>query len=721
MPIIYSESNKTFHLQGKTFSYVLYLDDALGLLNLYWGSRLPDADVAYLASDVWGGASFDPIQGRAPAELPTRGTGYYGTPAVCALNAQGNDLTKLTYVRHEIMSGKRRLEGLPAVYVEADSEATSLVIELRDELTGLTVLAEYSVLEDLDALTRSVRLVNNGDQRLTLTHMQSASVPLYGCDYDIIHLNGAWARERHVIRTPLGHANVRVESQRGASGHEHNPFVALCETSTTEHSGSVWAMALEYSGSFLAAAEVNNFDSARFSIGLNPEVCRWQLEPGASFQTPEALLVYSADGLNGMSHIFHNVIRTRVVRGAWRDRQRPILINNWEATYFNFNEELILKIARAAKEIGVELFVLDDGWFGKRDKDNCSLGDWVVDRRKLPGGIDGVAKKVNELGLRFGLWFEPEMVSPDSDLYRAHPDWCLHVEGRSRTEARQQLILDLSRREAQDYIIEAVSSVLRSAPIGYVKWDMNRNMMEYFSGDQMPDRQMETQHRYMLGLYRVLEEITTAFPEVLFEGCSGGGGRFDAGFLHYMPQIWTSDDTDPVERLAIQYGTSFVYPPSAMGAHVSASPNHQTGRVTAIRTRAEVALAGNFGFELDLNKLSPEDLEECRKAVETVKAVRETLQKGVFTRLESPFEGNYAAWQFAGNEGRDIILCAYQRLVRPNPVSHRVFLRGLDEEAHYRDIESGAVYSGAALMHAGLPLPRAKGDYQSWVYRFEKV
>ena len=345
----------------------------------------------------------------------------------------------------------------------------------------------------------------------------------------------------------------------------------------------------------------------------------------------------------------------------------------------------------------------------------------MVDRRKLPGGIEGVAKKVTEMGLLFGLWFEPEMVSPDSDLYRAHPDWCLHVDGRSRTEARQQLILDLSRREVQDYIIDAVSSVLKSAPIGYVKWDMNRNMMEYFSGDQVPERQMETQHRYMLGLYRTMDALTTAFPEVLFEGCSGGGGRFDAGILYYMPQIWTSDDTDPVERMAIQYGTSMVYPPSAMGAHVSASPNHQTGRSTSIKMRADVALGGNFGFELDLNKLSAEDLEECRRAVETVKAVRDTLQQGAFTRLESPFDGNFAAWQFVGDEGRDVVLCTYQRLVRPNPTCHRVFMKALCPDAHYRDIESGAVYSGAALMHAGLPLPKAHNDYSSWIFRFRKV
>ena len=721
MPISFNESSRVFHLQGKSFSYCLYLDDALGLMNLYWGSRLPDGDLGYLMTGYWGGASFDSPASHAPHELPTRGTGYYGTPAVCAMNEQGNDLVKLSYVSHVITAGKKKLEGLPAVYTESDAEATSLVITMADPLTGLTVELQYSVLEDLDALTRSMRLVNAGAENLTLTHMQSASVPLYGCDYDYINLNGGWARERAVCRNPVGHATVRVESQRGASGHEQSPFIAVCEKAATEHSGSVWAMALVYSGSFLAVSEVNNFDNTRISIGLNPEVCRWRLEPKETFQTPEAIMVYSGEGLNGMSQRFHNVIRRRIVRGVWRDKARPILLNNWEATYFGFNEDLLVKIAEGAKNIGAELFVLDDGWFGKRDSDNCSLGDWVVDRRKLPGGIEGVAKKVTEMGLLFGLWFEPEMVSPDSDLYRAHPDWCLHVDGRSRTEARQQLILDLSRREVQDYIIDAVSSVLKSAPIGYVKWDMNRNMMEYFSGDQVPERQMETQHRYILGLYRTMDALTTAFPEVLFEGCSGGGGRFDAGILYYMPQIWTSDDTDPVERMAIQYGTSMVYLPSAMGAHVSASPNHQTGRSTSIKMRADVALGGNFGFELDLNKLSAEDLEECRRAVETVKAVRDTLQQGAFTRLESPFDGNFAAWQFVGDEGRDVVLCTYQRLVRPNPTCHRVFMKALCPDAHYRDIESGAVYSGAALMHAGLPLPKAHNDYSSWIFRFRKV
>lgn len=720
MSIFFDANKRIFHLQGKSFSLCLYVDDEGRLLNLYWGGRLPDGDVRYLLDGFWGGASFDLPSSRLPEEIPTRGTGYYGLPAVCAVNAQGDDVVKLRYRKHEIRAGKRRLEGLPAVYTDSVDEANTLVITLTDALTNLTVEAEYTLLEALDAYTRSLRLINGGNDTLLLTHMMSAGAHLPGCDYDLIHLNGGWARERAVVRTPVGHAQIRVESQRGASSHENNPFVALCEKDANEFSGRVWAMTLVYSGSFLAASEVSNFENTRLSIGLNPEVCRWRLSAGETFQTPEAILVYSGEGLNGMSSRFHNIIRRGIVRGPWRDRPRPILINNWEATYFGFNEESLLKIASKAKELGIELFVLDDGWFGKRDTDNCSLGDWVADLRKLPGGVEGIAAKINQMGMRFGLWFEPEMVSPDSDLYRAHPDWCLHVNGRSRTEARQQLILDLSRREVQDYIISAVSKVLKSAPVGYVKWDMNRNMTEYFSEGRDPENQMETQHRYMLGLYRVLEEITGAFPEVLFEGCSGGGGRFDAGFLHYMPQIWTSDDTDPVERLAIQYGTSFVYPPSAMGAHVSASPNHQTGRVTSVRTRADVALSGNFGFELDLNKLSEEDINEVRKTVETVKELRGTLQKGEFTRLESPFEGNFTAWQFIGNDGNDAILCAFQRLRRPNATAHRVRMKSLDAEAYYRDIETGRVYSGAALMNAGIVLPEAKKDFVSFVYRFRR-
>lgn len=721
MSIQFDEKTRSFHLSGQRFSYCLKVAEDGQLLNLYWGARLPQTDLSYLLASFAGGASFDMAEYRLPIESVSRGSGFFGAPLVQAVNEQGDDLTQLRYVSHEIVPGKPALDGLPAVYTESDDEAETLMIRMRDELTGLCAELRYTVMAGYDVLTRAMVLKNEGQGELLITGAQSANVPMYGDDYQLIHLHGGWARERSVQRMPVGKASIRVQSLRGASSHEQNPFVALVKPETTEFAGEAWAMNLVYSGSFQAGTDVNNRALTRLFIGLNPETNRWLLASGDMFTTPEAVLVYSDAGLNAMSQKYHALYRSRLCRGKWRDAPRPVLINNWEGTYFNFDEEKILEIARRAREIEVELFVLDDGWFGKRDQDNCSLGDWVVDRRKLPGGIDGLARKINEMGLKFGLWFEPEMVSPDSDLYRAHPDWCLHVEGRARSEARQQLILDLSRREVQDYIIEAVSAVLRSAPISYVKWDMNRNMTEAFNCTLPAGRKMETQHRYMLGLYRVLDEIVSAFPEVLFESCSGGGGRFDAGMLYYMPQTWTSDDTDPMERLKIQYGTSMAYPPSAMGAHVSASPNHQTARVSSMRTRGEVAIGGNFGFELDLSKLSPEDLATAKALVREVKAVRQTVQQGVFTRLCSPFEENFAAWQFISPDGEQAVLCAYRRLAQPDDPVKRFTLRDLAPDALYRDEQSGTVYPGAVLMHAGLPVQFDWGDYQSRVIRFRKI
>ena len=718
MSIRYHSDSQTFYLSGGDVSYVLYVDENGTLLNLYWGKRVPDGSVSFEPDAYPEGASFDLAANRLPYELPVRGSGWYGTPAVSAINAHGDDIVVLKYLGHRVYAGKHPLDGLPATYVEQDDEASSLEIDLADPLTGLRVTAVYSIYEQTGALTRSLRLANGGANALTLNGAMAASVPLYGRDYELIHLKGAWARERGIVRTPVGQGEYRVFSQRGASSHEENPFVALCAPSATEHSGEVRAVNLVYSGSFLATAFVDNNENTRLSIGMNPDVFSWRLEPGETFVTPEAVLVYSDAGLNGMCHIYHRLYRTRLARGDWRDRERPILVNNWEATYFNFNAEKILAIARRAKDLGIELFVLDDGWFGHRDIDNCSLGDWVVDRRKLPDGLTGLVDQINGLGLKFGLWFEPEMVSPDSDLYRAHPDWCLHADGRSRTEARNQLILDLSRTEVQDYIIEAVSSVLRSANIEYVKWDMNRNMTEHFSGDQRPERQRETQHRYILGLYRVLETITARFPNILFESCSGGGGRFDAGMLYYMPQTWTSDDTDAVERLSIQYGTSLAYPSCAMGAHVSAVPNHQTGRTTGMQMRGDVAIGGNFGFELDLSALSEKDTAIARQLVEKVKIIRRLTQKGEFTRLLSPFEGPYTAWQFVAEHGDEALLCVYGALLKPNMPPIRVRMHGLDASAAYVDDE-GVVRSGAMLMNMGMWI-RLPGDFSSKIVHLKK-
>ena len=719
MSIFYDENQKSFYLGAGKASYVLHVDEDGRLLNQHWGARVPDGALSPDFSHYPTLASFDPRTNALPWELPTRGSGWYGEPAVAATNAKGDDMVQLTYVSHAIYMGKNRLPGLPATFARREGDAETLEIELMDRLTGLRVTAVYGVFERTGAITRSLRLKNESGEDMQINGVLSASAPVHGSGYDVIHLKGAWARERHVMRQTQGEGEYRIFSQRGASGHEANPFLALCEKSATEFSGEVWAVSLVYSGSFEALSYVNNTENSRLSIGLNPDVFTWKLEPGETFVSPEAAMVYSPDGLNGMSHAFHRLYSENLMRSKWFERDRPILINNWEATYFNFNEEKILQIARRAKELGVEMLVLDDGWFGKRNTDNCSLGDWVVNPEKLPGGLNGLSDRLHDLGLKFGLWFEPEMISPDSDLYRAHPDWCLHVDGRARVEMRNQLILDLSRKEVQDYIIESVSAALESARIEYVKWDMNRNMTEPFSGAQTPERQKETQHRYMLGLYRVLEEITARFPEILFESCSGGGGRFDPGMLYYMPQTWTSDDSDAAERMFIQYGTSFVYPPCAMGAHVSAVPNHQTGRTTAMQTRGDVALGGNFGFELDLSQLSDADAETVRRLIEREKQVRTLVRTGEFTRLLSPFDHPYAAWQFRARDNSEALICAYRLMTRP--ATPHLLLRpsGLDESAVYMD-DDGNTCSGAALTRYGLWL-HLPGDFTSKVIHLRRI
>ena len=716
--ITFDPARRLFHLYNESISLVLCLradGETEELLLAYLGAPLSDPAACLHLIPVHEGVSFDSLRQVLPYACPTEGRGDYRPALVCAVDGQGQRCTELYYESHRIEAGKPPLVGLPASYVEKTEDAETLEIALRDGLTGLTARLRYTLFAGLPVIAESILYENGEKEALTLTNAGSACVTLPG-RYDLLHLHGAWAKERSIERISPAVLTRCLSSSRGASGHEHNPFAVLAAPDAGEFSGECVGAALVYSGDFLISADENAYGSTRLTLGLNPRTFSWRLAPGETFQSPEALIVYSDAGLNAMSQAMHSLIRKHVCRGYWRDRERPILINNWEATYFDFDHDKIIKIARAAADAGIELFVLDDGWFGRRNTDNCSLGDWVVNRDKLPGGLSALAKDINELGLKFGLWFEPEMVSPDSDLYRAHPDWCLHAEGRRRTTARNQLILDMSRKDVQDYVIEAVSNVLRSAPIAYVKWDMNRNFKEAGSALLTDGRQGEIGHRYMLGLYRVLEEITSAFPQVLFESCSGGGGRFDAGMLHYMPQTWTSDDTDAVERLRIQYGTSLCYPTSAMGAHVSAVPNHQAGRVTSLRMRGDVALGGNFGYELDLSAQTPEEMEEIRRQVKQVKALRRTTQQGVFTRLQSPFEGNIAAWQFADDQR--VILCAYRVLNHPNAAPAFIRLRNVPEGVY--TAPDGGSLSAGDLIRAGVPLSFPHGDFASCVMVFEK-
>lgn len=728
MPIVYDAAQRAFHLQTPNTSYVLQLIKNGIPAHAYWGRKIANAQLGALLT-YQERSSFSPNPypddrsvsfDTLPQEYPVYGAGDFRQPAYQAQLADGSTITELVYVGHRITAGKPALDGLPSTYAENDAEAQTLELTLRDDYAGLEAVLSYTVFAEHDAIARSVKFRNASGKPIRLLRALSASVDFKHDRFELLQLSGAWARERDLYRRKLTPGTASVESRRGSSSHQQNPFVALLSPGAGEDHGDAYGFSLVYSGSFVASAEVDQFKTTRLSMGINPFDFNWLLEQGESFQAPELVMVYSGDGIGAMSRTYHKLYRTRLCRGEFRDRKRPVLVNNWEATYFGFNADKIEQIAKAGSELGIELFVLDDGWFGKRDSDNSSLGDWKVDLNKLPQGLEDLAKRVNRLDMQFGLWFEPEMVSPDSDLYRAHPDWCLHVDGRRRTEARSQLILDLSRADVCDYIIESVSSVLRSAPITYVKWDMNRNMSEIGSALLPAERQRETAHRYMLGLYRVLETITSAFPHILFESCSGGGGRFDPGMLHYMPQTWTSDNTDAICRLRIQYGTSIVYPISTMGAHVSAVPNHQVHRTTSLETRGAVAMSGNFGYELDLAQMSDEEKAEVKRQTAQYKEVREIVQFGSFYRLRSPFEGNDTAWMAVSEDGSAAYAVYVNVLAEPNAPLDWLRFKGLDANAQYRIVGSDAVYGGDQLMYAGLPIPNL-GDFQNRVWRMERV
>ena len=730
MPIIYDEKQQVFHLQTPKTSYIMHIWRGKYLSHVYWGKKIktPNMENA-LISRVTG---FSPVTDKEDytldflcQEYPTGCGSDYRMPALSVLYEDGSRNAKLTYDSHRIIKGKPKLQGLPATYVENDEEADSLEITLKDTLKGLKVVLLYTAFSEIDAITRSVKVINGGNETIVLEKVLSASVDFETSNYDFLDFHGGWGKERFLERTPLHHGVQSIDSKRGSSSHQLNPFFVLASKEANEEYGDAYGFNFVYSGNFTAGVEVDQVDKLRAWMGLNEYDFSWKLESREEFQTPEVVMVYSGDGFGEMSRSFHKLYRKRLVRGKYRDEARPILVNNWEGTYFDFDEEKILGIAREAKELGIELMVLDDGWFGKRNDDKSSLGDWFVNKQKLPNGITGLAEKVNDMGLKFGLWFEPEMVSVDSELYRVHPDWCIHVPGRIRTETRNQLTLDLSRKEVCDYIVHAVGKILDEAKISYVKWDMNRNMSELGSAGLPADRQKEMPHRYMLGLYETMERIISAHPDVLFEGCSGGGGRFDPGMLYYMPQIWTSDDTDAVERLYIQYGTSYAYPISAMGAHVSATPNHQTGRMTSLKMRGDVAMSGNFGYELDLMKFTAEEKAEVKKQVELYKELRTFVQGGDMYRLKSPFrdvnnDGNDTAWMFVSEDGKDVFAAYFRISCIVNGGIYRMKFTALDPQAKYEIVGEEKQYFGDELMNIGLVF-EMWGDYTSKIWRLKKV
>ncbi|MGV8979740.1 alpha-galactosidase [Clostridium sp.] len=712
MSIIFNEKTKEFHLYNNEISYIFNIMPNSQLGHLYFGKNVKHRDsfehlfqveARALTACVFEGDLTFSLE-HVKQEYPSYGTTDFREPAFEILQENGSRITDFKYKSNHIFEGKKKLKGLPATYVENDDEATTLEITLFDDLINTELILSYTIFENYPVITRSARYKNYGSNELYLTGCMSSSLDLPSDEYEMVQLSGAWSRERHIKARKLQPGIQSIYSARGASSANHNPFIALKSLNADEFQGEVYGFSLVYSGNFKAQVEVDAHSVARVTIGINPFGFQWKLDKDEEFQTPEAVLVYSSNGLNYMSQSYHGLYRTRLARGEWRDKVRPILVNNWEATYFDFNEEKILNIARIGKQLGMELFVLDDGWFGKRNDDTTSLGDWVVDKNKLPNGISNLALEIEKMGLKFGLWFEPEMVSKASKLYENHPDWIISTPNRRISHGRNQFVLDFSRTEVVDYIYNKMSEILSKSSISYVKWDMNRNITEAFSSNLPAGRQGEVMHRYILGVYDLYERLISRFPYILFESCASGGGRFDAGMLYYAPQAWTSDDTDAVERLKIQYGTSMVYPISCMGAHVSAVPNHQAKRITSIDTRGNVAYFGALGYELDLNKLNDNDKMKIKQQIEFYKKYREIIQKGIFYRISSPFENdlNYISWMIVSQDKETAIVGRYKILNKPNPGYERLRLVGLDNDKQYTILSTETKYYGDELMNIGL-------------------
>lgn len=739
MPIIYHETTQTFHLQNKHLSYVMQVLKNGHLGQLYFGKRVHDkVDFSYLVETSPRAMAVCPFEDdmsfsmdHLKQEFPVYGNGDMHDPALDVLQANGSRYCAFVYDGHRIEKGKPSLHPLPNVYVENEDEMTTLTIWMKDSVLQARLELVYTLDENRPAIMRSARLLNTGDKTLQIDRMMSFALDLPDANYTMLELTGAWSRERHLKERPLQHGIQSITSLRGHSSHNFNPFIALKRPQTTEMSGEVYGFSLIYSGNFVAQVEVDTYDVSRVMMGIHPQNFSWDLAPGEAFQTPEAVLVYAEQGLNSLSQTFHDLYAHRLARGYWRDRPRPLLVNNWEGTYFDFNEDRIVEMAQTAKELGLELFVLDDGWFGHRDDDTTSLGDWYPNLNKLPHGITGLAKKVTELGLDFGLWFEPEMISIDSDLYRAHPEWMLSTPHRHPSQGRHQYVLDFSNPEVVQFIGDMMVKILSEAPISYVKWDMNRAMSEVYSLTTPSNQQGKVMHRYILGVYNLYDRLTSAFPTILFESCASGGARFDPGMLYYAPQAWTSDDTDAVERLKIQYGTSYVYPISSMGSHVSAVPNHQLSRMTSLQFRANVAYFGTFGYELDVTKLSDEQKSIIKTQIQWMKEHRALIQFGRFYRLQSPFESNVTCWMVVSEDQKEALVGWYRVLNKVNASYERIHLAGLNEDLLYHVSGLEKTFYGDELMNIGLLTsdhtsgerknadPSQNGDFVSRIYHLK--
>lgn len=719
-----------FSLTTKNSDYEMNIDKFGVLRHLWYGPQadggvncLDYSEISFSGSIYEAGNDRSYSLNTQPLEYSCEGCGDFRIHALSAVHPNGARALDLRFEKYLVKRGEKySIPNLPAVYTNDSDYAETLEITLKDRDSNVRVILNYGVFPDLDIITRNAVIINDCNDPIILENAASFCLDIPFGKWEWIHFHGRHAMERITERAKLIHGVQESSSNRGASSHQQNPTVLLCSPDCTETHGECFGAALMYSGSFKTSIQLDEINQVRVVMGINPDQFRWELKPGEKFYTPEAILSYSSSGFETLSHNFHRIIRNNVCRGEYKLCERPVLINNWEATYFDFNEEKIYKIAEKASKLGIDMLVLDDGWFGKRNSDSSGLGDWTVNESKIRGGLSKLVERVKSLGMKFGIWFEPEMISEDSDLYRAHPDWAIKIPGRDPIRSRFQLVLDMTRSDVREYLFGAISAILNSADISYVKWDFNRHITDWYTSSMNAAHQGEMPHRFVLGLYELLERLTSAFPHVLFEGCSGGGGRFDAGMLYYTPQIWCSDDTDAYERTKIQYGTSFFYPISAVGSHISAVPNHQTGRTTPFATRAVTAMAGSFGYELDLNKISEEEQNQVSQQVARFKKYGSLIHNGKYYRLSDPFSDNYAAWEFASKDKALVQGMVYR--TEPTSLRYCVKLRGLDENGLYRVVcgeEVHELVSGKALMVRGILLPKTWGDYISFEINLTRI
>ena len=720
MAITFNETTRIFTLTTAHTTYQMQADAQGYLLHLYYGARTA-GEMDYLLNYGDRGFSGNPNSAGSdrtysldalPQEYPSLGTGDFRNYALNIENADGSQCCNPVYITHEIAAGKYTLKGLPFVRAE-ENEAETLKIILEDPVTKVELHLLYGVLEKEDIIARSVIIKNAGKAPVTVKKAQSACLDFLHGDYDLIKFYGRHAMERNMERMPVSHESTRIGSRRGTSSHQYNPGVILAGKNTNEDSGSCYGMLFVYSGNFLVEAEKDQYDQTRIQMGLTDELFAYPLEAGAEFTAPEVILSYTNKGLSRLSQQYHHCIMNHICQGKYVHANRPVLINSWEAAYFDFTGDTIVELAKEAKALGIDMVVMDDGWFGKRNDDNSSLGDWYVNEEKLGGTLTKLIERVNAEGVKFGIWIEPEMVSEDSDLYREHPEWAITIPGRKPVRSRNQLVLDFSRKEVRDEIFKRICAVLDQGNVEYIKWDMNRSLADIYAPNVTYD--------YVLGVYDFLEKLTNRYPDILIEGCSGGGGRFDAGMLYYTPQIWCSDNTDAINRTRIQYGTSFFYPVAAMGSHVSAVPNHQTGRVTSMHTRGVAAMSGTFGYELNPALLNAKEKAEIRAQLAQYREYQELIREGDYYRLSNPFQDNFAAWMVVSDDRSKALVSVIRLTAEANPPAAYVTLKGMEEDAFYREKTTGKVYPGAALMEAGILLPAAVSEYEAYQIELERV